>query len=126
PRAKASQVTQPPIALPQTESVLFVPSTGPEIEGITPCGNNRPNVLFLVARLNCARESTRGRYAVRARSIPAAAAFTCSCETDTAGLFLKALSTAWPTLIGVPGVCCACPIEFVNNISPITIVPLSY
>ena len=52
-------MTKPPIALPQTESVLFVPSTGPEIEGITPCGNNRPNTLFLVARLTWARESTR-------------------------------------------------------------------
>src|SRR5262249_8179268 len=78
PKSNGSHVTSVPTALPQTVPKLFVPRTGPEMEGSTPCGNIRPNVLFRVARLNCARESTRGRYAVRARSMPAAAAFTCS------------------------------------------------
>ena len=48
-------------ALPQAVPKLLVPSTGPEIEGITLCGSSRPKTLFRVARLTWASASTRGR-----------------------------------------------------------------
>src|SRR5471030_773592 len=58
---KGSQLTSAPSALPQAVPELFVPSTGPEIEGMILCGNNNPKTLFRVARFTCANASTRGR-----------------------------------------------------------------
>ena len=51
PKSNGSQVTSPPMALPQAVPKLFVPSTGPEMEGITLCGSSIPKTLFRVARL---------------------------------------------------------------------------
>ncbi len=78
-------MTSPPTALPHAVPKLLVPITGPDIEGITFCGSSRPKTLFRVARLTCARASTRGRYAVRASWMPAAAALICSWETRMEG-----------------------------------------
>src|SRR5262245_16626307 len=50
-------------------------------------------MLLWVARFVCQRKSARGRYAVLASPIPAAAAETCSSELRTAGY----LSNAWLT-----------------------------
>ena len=49
------------MALPQAVPRLLVPSTGPEIEGITDCGSSMPKTLLRVARLTCASASMRGR-----------------------------------------------------------------
>ena len=61
PKSNGSQVTSAPRALPQTVPELLVPITGPDIEGMTFCGNRRPKTLLRVARLTWARASTRGR-----------------------------------------------------------------
>jgi hypothetical protein len=61
PKSNGSQLTSAPSALPHADPELFVPSTGPEIEGMTLCGNSSPKTLFLVARFSCANASTRGR-----------------------------------------------------------------
>ena len=61
PKSNGSQVTSTPTALPQAVPKLLVPSTGPDIDGITLCGSSRPKTLFRVARLTCASASTRGR-----------------------------------------------------------------
>ena len=85
PKSNGSHDTSTPTALPHTFVISLVPSTGPEIDGITDCGSSSPNTLLRVARFNCPSPSNRGRYAVRARLIPAAAAATCSAETRTEG-----------------------------------------
>ena len=45
----------------------LVPSTGPEVDGITDGGKTRPNRVLRVVRLNCARKSARGSQAALAK-----------------------------------------------------------
>ena len=63
PKAKIKWLPtdQPPDGAAPGGTELFVPRTGPEIEGITFCGSNIPKTLFRVARLTWAIASTRGR-----------------------------------------------------------------
>src|SRR5262249_21097241 len=94
PKSNGSQETRVPTAVPQTLFSEFVPSTGPVIEGIVDCGKSCPKTLLCVARLTWPKKSTRGRYVVRARLIPAAAAETCSNDVRTAGYLSTACCTA--------------------------------
>jgi hypothetical protein len=59
--------------------------TGPEIAGIVVPGNSNPATLLRVARLICSDESSRGRYAVRARSTPDSWADTRAIAERIAG-----------------------------------------
>ena len=58
----AQELQQTPVpALPQALSNDFVPSAGPDIDGMTLWGSSSPKTLFRVARFAVARPSTRGR-----------------------------------------------------------------
>ncbi len=114
PKSKGSHETRAPTALPQTLDAALVPSTGPEIGEITGCGRSMPKTLLCVARFACPSTSSRGRYAVRARLIPAAAAETCSSEPRTAAYLSSACCTAWSRLSGC---CWAEPERAINKTS---------
>src|SRR5262249_20134940 len=58
------------------------------------CGRVSPNTLLCVARFSRKIMSARGRYAVRASPMAAAAAETCSTELRTAGYLSNACWTA--------------------------------
>jgi hypothetical protein len=61
PKSTGSQETSVPTAEPQTLLSELVPSTGPDIDGMTDWGSSNPKTLLWVARFNCPAKSARGK-----------------------------------------------------------------